>query len=65
MTFRYNGSVGTNTFSVWFVSNCEKTSGARARWEYGKQLIQAGLEVTGYGQGFIELASKKSKIFDS
>ena len=38
--------------SVWFVSNCDNTNGARARWEYGKQLIKAGLSLEGYGKCF-------------
>ena len=43
---------------VWFVSNCNRTSGARMRWEYGQRLIHAGLKIKGYGQG-----SLVNKIF--
>ena len=38
--------------TVWFVSNCNHTNGARARWNYGKSLIDAGLKLNGYGECF-------------
>jgi len=34
----------------WIVSNCDKTSGASARFEYGKRLVEAGLKLDGFGE---------------
>ena len=39
-------------YATWMVSNCNKTRGASLRWEYGQQLINAGLKLDGYGVCF-------------
>ena len=32
--------IGNHT--AWIVSNCDRTNGARARWEYAQRMINAG-----------------------
>ena len=36
-----NGPKGGHT--IWFVSNCNSTRGASARWIYAQEMIEAGL----------------------
>ena len=38
--------------TAWFVSNCDHTNGANARWDYALKLIEAGLKLDGYGECF-------------
>ena len=38
--------------TAWFVSNCDHTNGANARWDYAQILIRAGLKLDGYGECF-------------
>ena len=33
--------------TIWYVSNCDNTNGARARWDYAQSLIQVGLKLDG------------------
>ena len=46
--FKYGYKYNTG----WFVSNCEETSGAVRRYNYGKQLIEAGLKLYSEGKRF-------------
>ena len=45
-----NSAKGGHT--VWFVSNCNQTRGASARWNYAQEMVSAGLNLTGYGSCF-------------
>jgi len=38
--------------SLWYVSNCDHTEGAKKRFEYGQKLIKAGLRLHGEGECF-------------
>ena len=38
-----------NFNTVWYISNCNHSSHAVRRWEFGKTLIDAGLKVHGEG----------------
>ena len=50
---RYNLEPSGSEFNTaWFVSNCNHTSGALKRWEYGQSLMQAGLKLYGEGACF-------------
>ena len=40
---------GGNFNTVWYISNCNHSSHAVRRWEFGKTLIDAGLKVHGEG----------------
>ena len=39
MNFK-NSNSGNHT--AWIVSNCDRTNGARARWEYAQRMVNAG-----------------------
>lgn len=39
-------------FVTWVVSNCNKTLGAKQRFDYAQELIQNGLKLDGYGKCF-------------
>ena len=38
--------------TAWIVSNCGRTNGARARWQYAQNMIEAGLKIDGFGECF-------------
>lgn len=59
---------GSSYNTAWFVSNCNATSGATRRWQYGKSLIDAGLKLYGEGSCFQNKTTRnfgQSKRFDS
>ena len=40
------------SYATWLVSNCDKTRGAEKRFQYAQQLIEAGLQLDGFGTCF-------------
>jgi len=38
--------------TTWIVSNCGRTNGASARWNYATELIDEGLKINGFGDCF-------------
>ena len=38
--------------TTWIVSNCGRTNGASARWNYAQELIKEGLKINGFGDCF-------------
>ena len=39
-------------YATWLVSNCDETRGAQVRFQYVQRMIQAGLELDGFGSCF-------------
>ena len=39
-------------YATWLVSNCDETRGAQARFQYVQRMIEAGLQLDGFGSCF-------------
>ena len=51
-------------YASWVVSNCNKTGGARERWDYVQDLVQAGLKLDGYGECWNNTLTEKPWMSD-
>ena len=51
-------------YASWVVSNCNKTGGARERWDYVQELVQAGLKLDGYGECWNNTLTEKPWMTD-
>jgi len=47
-----------NSKTVWIVSNCNRTNGARARSDFANELISSGLKLDGFGACFNRTVTK-------
>jgi len=54
--FKYGSEYNT----AWYVSNCNFTSGAEKRYEFGKEMIEKGLKL--YSEGLLSFQNVECKI---